>query len=144
MGIGALLAQGIGDTIRVSLTGDPVEEVRVGVEILKSLGLRKKGIDLISCPTCARTKIDLIHLVQQAEQELRAVHANLSVAIMGCPVNGPGEAKEADIGIAGSRGSGVIFRHGKVIRQVPEDQLLEALMEEVQKILASHEAEGVR
>ncbi|WP_071705631.1 flavodoxin-dependent (E)-4-hydroxy-3-methylbut-2-enyl-diphosphate synthase [Murdochiella vaginalis] len=134
MGIGALLLRGIGDTIRVSLTGDPVEEVRLGVEMLKVLGLRQEGVELISCPTCARTKIDLLSLVSKAEKALAAQHKNLRVAIMGCPVNGPGEAREADIGIAGNNGSGVIFKKGKVIRQVPEEQLLEALLDEIQRM----------
>lgn len=134
MGIGALLLRGIGDTIRVSLTGDPVEEVRLGVEILKVLGLRQEGVELISCPTCARTKIDLLSLVSQAEKALAAQHKNLRVAIMGCPVNGPGEAREADIGIAGNNGSGVIFKKGKVIRQVPEEHLLKALLDEIEQM----------
>lgn len=134
VGIGALLAEGIGDTIRVSLTGDPVEEVRVGKEILKSLGLRQEGIDLVSCPTCARTKIDLIRIVEEAEKRLDKLDRNLKIAIMGCPVNGPGEAREADFGIAGNRGQGVVFRKGKVIKQVSEDQLLDALIEEIEKV----------
>lgn len=134
VGIGALLADGIGDTIRVSLTGDPVEEVRVGRAILKSLGLLREGIDLVSCPTCARTKIDLIGIVEEAQRRLAPLKKNLKVAIMGCPVNGPGEAKEADLGIAGGRGYGVLFRKGKVIRQVPEAALLDALLEEIGKL----------
>lgn len=134
VGIGSLLSQGIGDTIRVSLTDDPVEEVRAANEILKSLGLKKRGVNLISCPTCARTGINLIGLVKEAQNRLSSVDKNITVAIMGCPVNGPGEAREADIGIAGSKGSGVIFKKGKVLRQVSEDQLLDCLMEEVQRI----------
>ena len=106
VGLGIILSKGIGDTIRVSLTGDPVEEVKVGKEILRSLGLYKEGIDLISCPTCSRTKIDLISIVEKAEKELKDIKKNLKVAIMGCPVNGPGEAKEADLGIAGGNGKG--------------------------------------
>lgn len=134
IGIGSLLSQGIGDTIRVSLTEDPLEEVKAGNEILKALGLKKRGVNIISCPSCARTKIDLFRLVKEAEKRLASVDKNISVAIMGCPVNGPGEAKEADIGIAGNKGSGVIFKKGKVLRQLPEDQLLDALMEEIQRI----------
>lgn len=133
IGIGSLLLRGIGDTIRVSITGNPVDEVRVGNEILKSLGLRKSGIDLVSCPTCARTKVDLVGLVSRAEKEMTHLHKNLRIAIMGCPVNGPGEAKEADLGIACSKGSGVIFKKGKVLRQVPEEQLLDALLQEIEK-----------
>ena len=109
VGLGIILSKGIGDTIRVSLTGDPVEEVKVGKEILRSLGLYKEGIDLISCPTCSRTKIDLISIVQQAEKELKHIDKKLKIAIMGCPVNGPGEAKEADLGIAGGNGKGLIL-----------------------------------
>lgn len=134
IGIGALLLRGIGDTIRVSLTGDPVEEVRLGNEVLKVLGIRKEGVELISCPTCARTKIDLVTLVTQAEKALALQHKNLRVAIMGCPVNGPGEAREADIGIAGNSGSGVLFKKGKVIRQVPEEHLLDALLDEIEQM----------
>lgn len=133
IGIGSLLLRGIGDTIRVSITGNPVDEVRVGNEILKSLGLRQSGIDLVSCPTCARTKVDLVGLVSRAEKEMTHLHKNLRIAIMGCPVNGPGEAKEADLGIACSKGSGVIFKKGKVLRQVPEEQLLDALLQEIEK-----------
>ena len=133
IGIGGLLEEGIGDTIRVSITGDPVEEVRIAKEILRGLDLRREGIDLVSCPTCARTKIDLIGLVAEAEKRLASMNKNLKVAIMGCPVNGPGEAREADIGIAGNRGQGVLFKKGRVVRQVQEDQLLDALMEEIEK-----------
>ncbi len=129
VGIGTLLAEGIGDTIRVSITGDPVQEVQIGREILRSLGLRKDGIQLISCPTCARTKIDLISLAQEAEKRLEGRNDPLTIAIMGCPVNGPGEAREADYGIAGNIGSGVIFKKGKVVKQVPEEQLLDALFD---------------
>lgn len=134
IGIGTLLYMGIGDTIRVSLTTDPVEEIRIGREILRSLGLLKEGVDLISCPTCSRTKVNLIDLVQRAEERLATVDKNLSVAIMGCPVNGPGEAKEADLGIACTNGYGVLFKKGKVIRQVEEQQLLEAMMEELDRM----------
>lgn len=134
VGMGAILSRGIGDTIRISLTGDPVEEVKVAKEILKSLGLRKEGIDIISCPTCGRTKIDLISLVEEAEKRMEAMNKNITVAIMGCAVNGPGEAKEADIGIAGGMGNGIIFKNGEIIKKVPEEDLLEALMEEIDKL----------
>lgn len=134
VGIGALLAMGIGDTIRVSLTDDPVEEIRVGKEILKSLGLLKGGLELISCPTCGRTKIDLINIVKEAEKKLEDINKNIKVAIMGCPVNGPGEAKEADIGIAGGNGEGLIFSKGKIIKKVKEEDLLNELVKEIEKI----------
>lgn len=141
IGIGTLLAEGIGDTIRVSITGDPVQEVVIGREILKSLGLRKEGINLVSCPTCARTKIDLIGLVKRAEEEMQKLKLHATVAIMGCPVNGPGEAREADIGIAGAKGTGILFKKGKVLRQVEEDQLLDALLEELKKMEGDHALE---
>lgn len=134
VGIGALLAMGIGDTIRVSLTDDPIEEIKVGKEILKSLGLRKGGLELISCPTCGRTKIDLINIVKEAEKKLEGIDKNLKVAIMGCPVNGPGEAREADIGIAGGNGEGLIFLKGKIIKKVKEEELLEELVKEIEKM----------
>lgn len=134
VGIGALLAMGVGDTIRVSLTGDPVEEVRVGKEILKSLGLLSEGLELISCPTCSRTHIDLISIAEEAERRLEAYKKPIKVAIMGCAVNGPGEAREADIGIAGGNGEGLIFKKGKIIRKVPEKDLLEELMKEIELI----------
>lgn len=134
VGIGSLLSQGIGDTIRISLTGDPVEEVRVAREILKSLDLLKEGIEIISCPTCGRTEIDLIDIVKQAEERLETIDKHIKVAIMGCPVNGPGEAREADIGLAGGRGEGLIFRKGKIIKKVKEDKLLDALIEEIENL----------
>ncbi len=134
VGIGSILAMGIGDTIRVSLTGDPVEEVRAAKEILKSLGLRKFGVELISCPTCGRTQIDLISIANAVEQRCAAIHKDIKVAVMGCVVNGPGEAKEADIGIAGGKGVGILFKKGALIRQVPEEQLVDALMEEIDKL----------
>lgn len=134
VGIGAILSRGIGDTIRISLTTDPVEEVKVAKEILKSLGLRKDGIDIISCPTCGRTKVDLISIVEEAEKRIGDIKKNITVAIMGCAVNGPGEAREADIGIAGGTGEGVIFRKGQIIKKVPEDLLLETLIEEIEKL----------
>lgn len=134
IGIGTLLAEGIGDTIRVSLTSDPLEEVIAGKDILKALDLRRDGIDLISCPTCARTKVDLIEIVNKAEEKLYSMDKNLKVAIMGCPVNGPGEAREADIGIACGHGEGLIFSKGKIIKKVPEDMLLSELLSEIEKI----------
>jgi (E)-4-hydroxy-3-methylbut-2-enyl-diphosphate synthase len=134
VGIGALLCEGIGDTIRVSLTGDPVEEVRVGKEILKSIGLIKGGVDFISCPTCGRTQIDLIGIAKEVEERLSKMNKNLKVAVMGCVVNGPGEAREADIGIAGGKGEGLIFKKGEIIRKVKEEELIDALMDEIDKM----------
>lgn len=134
IGIGTLLAEGIGDTIRVSLTSDPLEEVIAGKDILKALDLKREGIDLISCPTCARTKVDLIEIVNKAEEKLYSMDKNLKVAIMGCPVNGPGEAREADIGIACGHGEGLIFSKGEILKKVPEDMLLSELLSEIEKI----------
>lgn len=134
IGIGTLLAEGIGDTIRVSLTSNPLDEVIAGKDILKALDLRREGIDLISCPTCARTKVDLIEIVNKAEEKLYSIDKNLKVAIMGCPVNGPGEAREADIGIACGHGEGIIFSKGEIIKKVPEDMLLSELLSEIEKI----------
>lgn len=134
IGIGALLAQGIGDTIRVSLTADPVKEVYAGIDILKSLGLYEQGIEFISCPTCGRTKINLIEIAREAEEKLKECHKHIKVAIMGCAVNGPGEAREADIGIAGGDGVGLIFKHGEIIRKVPENELLNELLKEIQSM----------
>ncbi len=133
IGIGMLLAEGIGDTVRVSLTRDPVEEVRVGYEILKALGLRQRGPDIISCPTCGRCDINLFDVVERVEQTLLSNPVPVKLAIMGCMVNGPGEAKEADIGIAGCEGEGVLFKKGKVIRKVPQDKLVDVLLDEVKK-----------
>jgi len=133
VGLGILLADGIGDTLRVSLTGDPVDEVRVGFEILKSLGLRRKGINFVSCPTCGRCQIDLIQVAEEVEKRLSGVDATFSVAVMGCVVNGPGEAREADFGIAGGRGEGLLFRNGVIVRKVPENELADALVDEVMK-----------
>ncbi|WP_099203133.1 flavodoxin-dependent (E)-4-hydroxy-3-methylbut-2-enyl-diphosphate synthase [Miniphocaeibacter massiliensis] len=134
VGIGSLLSQGIGDTIRVSLTAAPEEEIKVGKEILKSLGLRTEGVNIISCPTCARTKIDLISIVTEAEKVLENLNKNLNVAIMGCVVNGPGEAKEADIGIAGGNGQGLIFKKGEIVRKVKEEDLLKELIKEIENM----------
>ncbi len=135
LGIGYLLARGIGDTFRVSLTRDPVEEVIVSYEILRALDLRHRGPEIISCPTCGRTEIDLFGLVEQVEKSLAGIEASPKIAIMGCVVNGPGEAKEADIGIAGGRGQGILFRKGKVIRKIPEDNLAQALIDEVNRMI---------
>ena len=131
IGIGSLLLSGIGDTIRVSLTDSPVKEVYAAKDILKALGLNKDGIRFISCPTCGRTRIDLIGIAAKAEELLRDCKKNITVAIMGCVVNGPGEAREADIGIAGGDGCGLIFKKGEIVRKVPEDKLLEELMKEI-------------
>lgn len=131
VGIGALLSHGIGDTLRVSLTYDPVEEIKCAREILKAMGIRKFGAELISCPTCGRTEIDLISLAQRAEKEIAAIGKNIKVAVMGCVVNGPGEAKEADIGIAGGKGFGIIFKKGEIIKKVPENELLKELMKQI-------------
>jgi len=127
-GIGALLAMGIGDTVRVSLTGDPVEEVRVAKEILQAMGLRRFGLELISCPTCGRCEADLIDMAQKVEEFCQQIDAKITVAVMGCVVNGPGEAKEADFGIACGRETGVIFEKGKIVEKLPNDRLLNALI----------------
>ncbi len=131
VGLGIILYQGIGDTIRVSLTGDPVEEIKSAKLILRSLGLRKSGIEVVSCPTCGRTKIDLIGLANQVEQMVADIPLDIKVAVMGCAVNGPGEAKEADIGIAGGIGEGLLIKKGEIIKKVPEEQLLSVLREEL-------------
>ena len=132
LGLGIILYQGIGDTIRVSLTGDPVEEIKSAKQILRNLGLRKGGIEVVSCPTCGRTKIDLIRLANQVETMVAGMdHLNLKVAVMGCVVNGPGEAREADIGIAGGIGEGLLIKKGEIVRKVPEDELLETLRQEL-------------
>ena len=136
IGIGMLLAEGIGDTLRVSLTRDPVEEVRVGFEILKALGIRQRGPDIISCPTCGRCKIDLFSIAEQVEQALMTRTAPIRVAVMGCVVNGPGEAREADVGIAGGDGDGVLFKKGKVIKRVPEADLVSELLDAIAEIEA--------
>lgn len=135
IGIGTLLYMGIGDTIRVSLTGNPLEEVKVGKQILKSLGLSKGGVEIISCPTCGRTKIDLIELAKKVEKATANIKQDIKVAVMGCAVNGPGEAKEADIGIAGGIGEGLIFKKGKIIKKVPEDKLFDEFIKELNDIL---------
>lgn len=134
IGIGALLCEGIGDTIRVSLTDNPVHEVKVAREILKSCGLRSFGIEIVACPTCGRTNINLIELAKRAEEILMKMDKPIKVAIMGCAVNGPGEAREADIGIAGGIREGLIFKKGEILRKVPEDRLLDELIKEIEKI----------
>ena len=134
MGIGGLLCMGIGDTIRVTLTADPVEEVYAAKKILKAAGLRNEGVNLIACPTCGRTRIDLIPLAEEVERRLANCEKNITVAVMGCAVNGPGEASAADIGIAGGKGEGLIFRKGEVLYKVSEDKLLDALMAEIEKL----------
>lgn len=139
VGIGALLAQGIGDTFRISLTGDPVVEVKVANEILKSLGMREYGPTLISCPTCGRTCIDLAGIAEQVEERLSDIKEPISVAVMGCVVNGPGEAKGADVGIAGGNGVGLVFRKGEIIRKVEEKDLVEELFKEIDAILVEEE-----
>ena len=134
VGIGAILAMGIGDTIRVSLTGDTTDEVKVAKQILKSLELRKFGVEFVSCPTCGRTQIDLIGLAEKVEKACENVNKDIKVAVMGCAVNGPGEAREADIGVAGGKGYGLIFKKGEILRKLPESELLDALIEEINKL----------
>jgi (E)-4-hydroxy-3-methylbut-2-enyl-diphosphate synthase len=136
IGIGMLLYQGIGDTIRVSLSRDPVEEVIAAYEILRVLGLRHRGPEIISCPTCGRCEIDLFSIVEKVEKEIRGIESSPKVAIMGCAVNGPGEAREADIGIAGGRGQGVLFKKGEIIKKIPEEDLADALIKELNKLVS--------
>ena len=135
IGLGMLLYDGIGDTLRVSLTGDPVEEVRVGWEILKSLRLREKGPIFISCPTCGRCQIDLIGTAEEVERRLQDLPLPITIAVMGCVVNGPGEAREADLGIAGGKGQGILFRRGAIVRKVPQAELADVLVEEAWKLV---------
>jgi len=134
VGLGIILADGIGDTMRVSLTGDPIDEVRVGYDILKAVGLRQRGVNFVSCPTCGRCQIDLIRVAEEVEKRLQGVDKKITVAVMGCAVNGPGEAREADVGIAGGKGEGILFRHGEIVRKVPEGELAEALIEEISSL----------
>ncbi len=141
IGLGNILYQGIGDTIRVSLTGDPVEEVRSAKLILRTLGLRKGGVTVVSCPTCGRTQIDLIGLAGKVEELVRDMTLDIKVAVMGCVVNGPGEAREADFGVAGGKGEGLLFKKGEIIRKVPEGQLLDALKEELEQYAKQNRAE---
>ncbi len=133
-GIGALLLQGVGDTIRISLTADPVREVVAAKELLRACGLRTGGVKFVSCPTCGRTKIDLISLANEIQEKLSGVNKDITVAVMGCAVNGPGEAKEADLGVAGGDGCGLIFRKGEILYKVPENEIVNALMNEIEKI----------
>lgn len=133
-GIGSLLLDGIGDTIRVSLTADPVAEIAAGFDILKAVGIKKDCPQIVSCPTCGRTKIDLISLAEKVERELATVHKPIKVAVMGCAVNGPGEAKEADIGVAGGDGYGLIFKHGEILKKVPENMIVEELLNEIDNL----------
>lgn len=139
IGIGALLLDGIGDTIRVSLTADPVEEIRVGYEILKSLGLRERGPNFISCPTCGRCEIDLISIAEEVQRRLSHIEEPITIAIMGCVVNGPGEAREADVGLAGGKGKGVIFKKGRPIKTVPEEKLVDELIGEVEGMISKED-----
>lgn len=134
IGIGTLLSEGIGNTLRVSLTADPVEEIFAARDILKALEIRKSGITLVSCPTCGRTRIDLITIANEVEKRLSGVEKNIKVAVMGCAVNGPGEARDADIGIAGGNGEGLIFKKGEIIRKVPEKDIINELMKEIEKM----------
>ena len=133
-GIGGLLLRNIGATIRISLTDDPVKEAQAGIKLLRALGLRGGGIRFVSCPTCGRTKIDLIGLASEVEKRLSGVNKDITVAVMGCAVNGPGEAREADIGIAGGDGCGLLFKHGEIIRKIPEERLLDELLSEIEKM----------
>jgi (E)-4-hydroxy-3-methylbut-2-enyl-diphosphate synthase len=142
VGIGTLLAEGIGDTIRVSLATDPVEEVYVAYEILKSLGLRQHGATLVACPTCGRVEVDLFKLANEIDEYLKTIKEPIKVAVMGCVVNGPGEARDSDVGVAAGRGKGVIFRKGKIVRKVEEHEIVPALKEEIQLILAERAAGG--
>lgn len=141
--LGILLFEGIGDTFRISLTRDPVEEIRVGYELLRSLRIRERGPELISCPTCGRTRLDLFSLAEKVEQHLQTMQSNLKVAVMGCVVNGPGEAREADIGIAGGHGVGIIFKKGEIYRKVAEAELLPVFLAELDKLEAEHKSRTV-
>jgi len=140
VGLGALLSEGVGDTIRVSLSADPVEEVRVGIDILKALGLRKGGLTFVSCPSCGRADVDLVTLAKEIEDEFKGLNEEIHIAVMGCEVNGPGEARVADIGVAGGKGIGLIFKRGEIIRKVPETEIRAAMREEVDKFLAERKA----
>jgi (E)-4-hydroxy-3-methylbut-2-enyl-diphosphate synthase len=140
VGLGALLSEGIGDTIRVSLSADPTEEVRVGIDILKSLGLRRGGLTFVACPSCGRADVDLVKLAREVEDEFKGLNEEIHIAVMGCEVNGPGEARAADIGVAGGRGIGLIFKNGEVIRKVPEQEIVRAMREEVDRFIAERRA----
>src|SRR5204862_2820493 len=141
IGLGYLLSQGIGDTLRVSLAADPVEEVKVGFEILKSLELRHRGVNVIACPTCGRVEIDVVKLANELEKRLGHIKVPLNVSVLGCVVNGIGEGKEADIGIAGGEGVGILFKHGKLIRKVKSEELLDTLLAEIEIMAKEKEAE---
>jgi len=143
VGLGILLAEGIGDTIRVSLAADPVEEVKTGYEILKALELRRRGVNVVACPTCGRLEIDVIRMANEVERRLAHVKEPLTVSILGCVVNGIGEGKEADIGIAGGRGVGLLFKHGEIVRKVPEAELLDVLLDEIDVVLAERRGQAV-
>lgn len=134
VGLGSLLLDGIGDTIRVSITGDPLKEVAAGINILKAAGVRNEGVEIISCPTCGRTKIDLISLEKEIENRLKGRKENIKVAVMGCAVNGPGEARFADVGVAGGDGTAIIFKKGVIVRRTTESEAADALMEEIEKL----------
>jgi (E)-4-hydroxy-3-methylbut-2-enyl-diphosphate synthase len=142
VGLGILLAEGIGDTMRVSLTADPVEEVRVAYEILKSLKIRQRGVNIISCPTCGRTEINIIGLAEEVEKRLSHIREPITVAVMGCVVNGPGEAREADVGIAGGKGVGLLFKHGEILKKFEEKQLADVLVKEVEEIVKKRNEES--
>jgi (E)-4-hydroxy-3-methylbut-2-enyl-diphosphate synthase len=142
IGIGLLLHEGIGDTLRVSLTGDPVQEVRVGYEILRALKIRERGVEIISCPTCGRCEIDLTPLVKKVEKASQGILSPMTIAIMGCVVNGPGEAKEADIGIAGGKGGGVLFKKGRVVRKVREAEFGSVLLREIHEVAGMQKFEA--
>ncbi|QAV27241.1 4-hydroxy-3-methylbut-2-en-1-yl diphosphate synthase [Neobacillus thermocopriae] len=141
-GLGAILSKGIGNTVRVSLSADPVEEVKVARELLKAFGLAANAATLISCPTCGRIEIDLINIANEIEEYIAQIKAPIKVAVLGCAVNGPGEAREADIGIAGARGEGLLFRHGKIVRKVPEETMVEELKKEIDKLVEEYASKG--
>lgn len=134
VGLGCLLSEGIGDTLRVSLTSDPVEEIKVGHEILRALDIEKSGIELVSCPTCGRCRIDLVNIAELLEKQLKHIKKNIKIAVMGCVVNGPGEAREADIGIAGGDGEALLFKKGEILRKIPQEKIVEELMAEIEKL----------
>src|SRR5262249_23505918 len=143
VGLGAILSRGVGNTIRVSLAADPVEEVKVGFEVLKSLGLRMKGPILVACPSCGRADVDIVALAEEVERRLQQYPVPVKVAVMGCAVNGPGAARMADLGVAAGRGMGLIFRRGKIVASLPEAQLLEGLMREVESVVREKQEAGI-